>query len=336
MRLKKLAAILLATMFAAVSLTGCTPDDGTVVQASSSAPADEVSATEESLSAGEEAEPEEEKPVATEFLTWDANQIALLGDILANVLDIQLDADAGYNDLRLNASFDDSLVEKVYFNASDVNFGEPGEYGIKAYIVFYREALISYMEDTGIDVSVFDGLSDSTAETIHAVVATTVTITAVDEEAETEDTEEAESADINNNASTDTASNTTSSGTSSSSGGSSSSSSSSSKSSSSSSSSSSTCSHNWVAITKTVTHAEEGHYEKVKVKDAYSIITCGTCGQTFSTYSDWKTHALEENHGGYSTKSYGATYENKWVVDKAAYTETVVTGYKCSKCGATK
>ena len=31
-----------------------------------------------------------------------------------------------------------------------------------------------------------------------------------------------------------------------------------------------------------------------------------------------------------------AVTEKKWVVDKAAWDETVTTGYKCSSCGTTK
>ena len=31
-----------------------------------------------------------------------------------------------------------------------------------------------------------------------------------------------------------------------------------------------------------------------------------------------------------------AVTDKKWIVDKAAWTETVTTGYKCSGCGATK
>ena len=39
---------------------------------------------------------------------------------------------------------------------------------------------------------------------------------------------------------------------------------------------------------------------------------------------------------GYSTIHHDAEYSNQYVVDKAAYDETVTTGYKCSICGATK
>ena len=47
------------------------------------------------------------------------------------------------------------------------------------------------------------------------------------------------------------------------------------------------------------------------------------------------------NHGSSSTVSgdridHPAEYETRTVVDKEAYDETVVTGYKCTICGATK
>ena len=38
---------------------------------------------------------------------------------------------------------------------------------------------------------------------------------------------------------------------------------------------------------------------------------------------------------GSNTVTHDAVYEKKWVVDKQAWTEKVVSGYKCN-CGATK
>ena len=37
-----------------------------------------------------------------------------------------------------------------------------------------------------------------------------------------------------------------------------------------------------------------------------------------------------------NTIYHPAEYETRTVVDKEAYDETVVTGYKCTICGATK
>ena len=40
------------------------------------------------------------------------------------------------------------------------------------------------------------------------------------------------------------------------------------------------------------------------------------------------TRIMEINHD--------AVYDKKWFVDKAAWDETVTTGYRCSSCGETK
>ena len=102
-------------------------------------------------------------------------------------------------------------------------------------------------------------------------------------------------------------------------------------------------------------------YETVKVVDtpaveAYDevledqyVITC-SCGETFESEDDFNSHK-ESNSISYELKHIDATYkdvpeeghyegERTWVVDKKAYTETVVDSpekviYKC-KCGAVK
>lgn len=119
--------------------------------------------------------------------------------------------------------------------------------------------------------------------------------------------------------------------------------------------------HNWVNVTKTVNHPAETHQEdvyedrQVKVKDAWdekvyvkTLITCRQCGYSTSSGSDMDEHMLEYGHSCssqdiYETVHHDAVYETqrvkvgtKTVVDKAAWTETVVTGQKCSSCGETK
>lgn len=102
-------------------------------------------------------------------------------------------------------------------------------------------------------------------------------------------------------------------------------------------------------------------YETVKVVDTPAVeawdevledqyvITC-SCGETFESEDDFNSHK-ESNSISYELKHIDATYkdvpeeghyegERTWVVDKKAYTETVVDTpekviYKCS-CGATK
>jgi len=99
------------------------------------------------------------------------------------------------------------------------------------------------------------------------------------------------------------------------------------------------CKHNWVA-TK---HAATGHYENVKVQDAYDekvctgdTYVCNKCGYTSTSAKDMSYHCSECGGGNhmiteYTTVHHDAVYEKQWVQDKAAYTT-----YKCSKCGSTK
>lgn len=102
------------------------------------------------------------------------------------------------------------------------------------------------------------------------------------------------------------------------------------------------------AVYKTVidTPAQEAWDEVLE--DQY-VVTC-SCGETFESEDDFNSHK-ESNSISYELKHIDATYkdvpeeghyegERTWVVDKKAYTETVVDTpekviYKCS-CGATK
>lgn len=109
------------------------------------------------------------------------------------------------------------------------------------------------------------------------------------------------------------------------------------------------------------TEDRDAIYETVKVvetpaKEAYDevledqyVITC-SCGETFESEEDFNSHK-ESNSISYELKHVDATYkdvpeeghyegERTWVVDRKAYTETVVDTperviYKCS-CGAIK
>lgn len=119
--------------------------------------------------------------------------------------------------------------------------------------------------------------------------------------------------------------------------------------------------HNWVNVTKTVNHPAETHQEdvyedrQVKVKDAWdeqvktgSTAVCRQCGYRTTDNNAMDMHCLEEGHSStwetnYTTVHHDAVYETqrvkvgtKTVIDKAAWTETVVTGQKCSFCGETK
>lgn len=119
--------------------------------------------------------------------------------------------------------------------------------------------------------------------------------------------------------------------------------------------------HNWVNITKTVNHPAVTHQEdvyenrQVKVKDAWdekvyvkTVKTCRQCGFSTSNPSEMTNHMLENGHSCssqdiYKTVHHDAVYETqrvktgtKTVVDRAAWTETVVIGQKCSSCGKRK
>ena len=119
--------------------------------------------------------------------------------------------------------------------------------------------------------------------------------------------------------------------------------------------------HTWVNITKTVNHPAVTHQEdvyenrQVKVKDAWdekvyvkTVKTCRQCGFSTSNPSEMTEHMLENGHSCssqdiYKTVHHDAVYETqrvkvgtKTVTDKAAWTETVVVGQKCSSCGKRK
>ena len=69
----------------------------------------------------------------------------------------------------------------------------------------------------------------------------------------------------------------------------------------------------------------------------YNIRSLGAYRALAGNYScggfrtDWKQVQV-----GTNKINHDAVYEDKWVVDKAAWDETVTTGYKCSGCSATK
>lgn len=117
--------------------------------------------------------------------------------------------------------------------------------------------------------------------------------------------------------------------------------------------------HNWVAITEQVHHDEEGHWEEYVVSQAWTEEVpvyeyqereiCNGCGAdiTSDPYTHNENHMLNGEAGGWTTQwvqvqvgtnkiNHPAVTDKKWIVDKAAWTETITTGYKCSSCGATK
>ena len=119
--------------------------------------------------------------------------------------------------------------------------------------------------------------------------------------------------------------------------------------------------HTWVNVTKTVNHPAVTHQEdvyenrQVKVKDAWDekvyVKTeqiCRQCGFRTSNPDEMDEHMLENGHSChsqdiYKTVHHDAVYETqrvkvgtRTVTDRAAWTETVVIGQKCSSCGKRK
>ena len=103
-----------------------------------------------------------------------------------------------------------------------------------------------------------------------------------------------------------------------------------------------------IPITKTVHHDAVTHQETKVIKAAYdepiyeSRYICNRCGYSSKDGEAVFDHILDSCGGGYhvgkvqtGTTHHDAVTETVTVVDRAAYDETVTTGYRCS-CGATK
>lgn len=75
--------------------------------------------------------------------------------------------------------------------------------------------------------------------------------------------------------------------------------------------------HNWVAQTKVVHHKAEKK----------RVTVCGNCGAQTPSLAHMKQHALNGETKGYREET---------VTVAPAHDETIITGYKCSSCGATK
>lgn len=104
-------------------------------------------------------------------------------------------------------------------------------------------------------------------------------------------------------------------------------------------------SHSWTPVTSVVHHEAQGHNETQVVQAAWdepvyaNRTICNGCGADITGNTD---HIFECDPGSYSikkvqvgTKHHDAVTKQVWVVDKAAWDETVTTGYQCS-CGVTK
>lgn len=106
------------------------------------------------------------------------------------------------------------------------------------------------------------------------------------------------------------------------------------------------CSHSYVAQYETVYHEEEGHYEDVDRSRPITMYRCPMCYKDHYSLNLYYTHfdtihvpsypgdPIGMFRDQYTTDiEYEYYTERIWVVDREAYDEEVITGYKCSKCG---
>ncbi len=111
--------------------------------------------------------------------------------------------------------------------------------------------------------------------------------------------------------------------------------------------------HEWEEVYETIHHDEEGHYENRCVEEAWdepvyeTKAVCKVCGKYFDTVDEVINHIqnpnIHDGEGSYTIKDvitryihHDAVYEEKWIVDKPAWDEKKLTGYKCKTCGETK
>lgn len=105
------------------------------------------------------------------------------------------------------------------------------------------------------------------------------------------------------------------------------------------------------AWTEEIPHAEEGHFEDVKVKDAWDeqVKISDEEGhfEDVKVKDAWDEQVLVAEEEGHFEKvvskeawtetiEHDAEYEDQWVVDQEAYTEWVSQGDICSECGETR
>ena len=107
--------------------------------------------------------------------------------------------------------------------------------------------------------------------------------------------------------------------------------------------------HKWIELTKVIYHEEEGHYGMVEKQRPVTMYKCPVCYKKYASLDEYYSHFDSSHRPSYSGDPVGAfrnqyttitEYEyyevEEWIVDREAYEETVVTGYKCSICGKEK
>ncbi len=110
--------------------------------------------------------------------------------------------------------------------------------------------------------------------------------------------------------------------------------------------------HTWEAVTSVVHHEEQWHTETVEVPYKKTVYLCFFCGYNqkgYDTLDLLREHVVvHSNAQNYETiiarpdlladtrEEWAVRTEEKRVVDKKAYDETVITGYICKVCNMHK
>lgn len=102
--------------------------------------------------------------------------------------------------------------------------------------------------------------------------------------------------------------------------------------------------HNWVEKLNTINHEAQGEWRNVLVSEGSGdVYICNYCGDQSSSSEANVNHCasyvgIDNNHARatYTIRSAEPVYSQEWVEISPAWSETVVIGYQCSVCGATK
>ena len=125
----------------------------------------------------------------------------------------------------------------------------------------------------------------------------------------------------------------------------------------------SVCLHEWIDITETIFHPEQGHYEEILLEEAYDEIRdiveerrsekCRCrCGAIFDNDSEWKNHSIahaddeEDIHDSFTVTylyeevitgqeiiHHEALKATVWVVDQESWSEERIVERACLICG---
>ncbi len=191
----KKTAIAMLILAASVSLAGCgsqtaeTTAEEETAEAAAEEETAETAAEEETAEAAAE---EETAEVAAEdetaeaaaedeedsYLTvdWDRDLFADLDEVISGVEDMEFVAgEATRADIREPLQYDEDLVRLVMIDTDNVSLVNPGTYEMSYNICFNREPLLEWMEENGIDSSLYPGM-DSDAGRLFVTTMATVTV----------------------------------------------------------------------------------------------------------------------------------------------------------------